>query len=92
MRMRVARKAVERFESDDLDIQGGGENVTVIDKRADYGRLVIEAEKAAHHLAKLDEGEKQEAPIGGVVINIQAPEGVEIADAGTGDGEPPEAA
>ena len=63
MRMEVARKAMERFESDTVDLGGGDiedakANVTVIDKRPDYGKLVIEAERSAHHLAKMDAGEK----------------------------------
>lgn len=80
MRMRVAHKAVERFESDQLDVGGGGENVTVIDKRADYGRLVIEAEKAAQHLAKVDAPEAAERPP--VTINIVR------AVSANGDGDP----
>lgn len=55
-RMRVVRTAVERFEGD-LDIPEPSEKgppVVVIDKRADYGKLVLDAEKNAHNLAKLD--------------------------------------
>jgi phage terminase small subunit len=56
MRMRMARRALERFE-EDLQMPesvGEGGTVTIIDKRADYGRLVAEAEKNAHNLAKFD--------------------------------------
>lgn len=56
LRMDVARKAKERFEGDleGEDQAGSGKNVTIIDKRADYGRLVMDAEKNAHNLAKID--------------------------------------
>lgn len=57
MRMRVARKAVERFESDAFIDEPGA-----IDKRPDYGKLVVEAEKAAHNLAKLSGGEDDAPP------------------------------
>jgi hypothetical protein len=48
MRMRVARKALARFE-DDTQLPP-----EAIDKRPDYGRLVNEAEKNAHNLAKIE--------------------------------------
>lgn len=67
MRMRVAEGSLERFEGDDVDVQEHGENVTVIDKRPDYGRLVLEAERSAHHLAKVtanaDDGVTHKGPV-----------------------------
>jgi hypothetical protein len=54
MRMRVAEKAAERFEEDLPEVFA--DNVTIIDKRADYGRLVMDAEKNAQHLAKIESG------------------------------------
>lgn len=55
MRTRVAETAAERFE-DDLFIPevGEGSNVTIIDKRPDYAKVVLEAEKNAHNLAKIE--------------------------------------
>jgi hypothetical protein len=59
-RRRVREKALERFESETggIDVRefGGDDNktVTITDKRADYGKLVLDAEKNAHNLAKLD--------------------------------------
>lgn len=62
MRLRVAQKALDRFEGD-LEAPEPIENgppVTVIDKRADYGKLVLEAEKNAHNLAKFEAEKKGE--------------------------------
>ena len=72
MRMRVARKALRRF-NDDTPPEPGE-----IDKRPDYGKLVIEAEKSAQHLAKV-EGEEppQRAP---VTINIVRAGAAEVDD------------
>lgn len=77
MRMRVASKALERFEGDgDVESFTKGDNVTVIDKRADYGKLVLDAEKNAHNLARFDaEREGQIRSHGEVSINITGPGG-----------------
>lgn len=59
MRMRVAEVAANRLEAElpvPENVEEGG-NVTIIDKRADYGRLVLDAEKNAQNWARL-EGEK----------------------------------
>lgn len=60
-RRRVREKALERFESETggIDVKdfGGdkaGGAVVITDKRADYGKLVLEAEKNAHNLAKIE--------------------------------------
>ena len=52
MRMSVAEKALERY-LEPLVIPAG-EKVTVIDKRSEDGKLVLEAEKNAQHLAKFE--------------------------------------
>jgi hypothetical protein len=78
MRMRVARKAVERFEDEPSFAPGE------IDKRPEFGRLVIEAEKSAQHLAKLETGERQSNEGGPVVINVYGPDGLEVAPDGDG--------
>lgn len=56
-RMRVVSKSLERFEGElPIPEVGDGGVVTVIDKRPEYGKLVLDAEKNAHNLAKLDSG------------------------------------
>ncbi len=87
MRMRVARKATERCLADREFLPGE------IDKRPDYGKLVVEAEKAAHNLAKLEsESSKPANDSKEVVINVYGPDGWEVANGGDSDGKPPEAA
>lgn len=49
MRQRVAQKSLARFEDDTFEPLPG-----VIDKRPDYGDLVLAAEKNAHNLAKIE--------------------------------------
>lgn len=53
MRMRVATKALQRFEDDSEPTMSEGET-NVVDRRPDFGRLVLEAEKNAHNLAKIE--------------------------------------
>jgi len=56
-RMRVVEKSLERFEGAlEVPDVGEGGSVTLIDKRPEYGKLVLDAEKNAHNLAKLDSG------------------------------------
>lgn len=86
-RMRIVRTAVERFE-DDLPIpepsedSKGGPPIVIIDKRADYGKLVLDAEKNAHNLAKLDADPDGEA---GKLEPLQ----VVVRMAGTGEPKKP---
>jgi hypothetical protein len=60
MRMRIARGSLGRFEDEhggiDVKTFGGDEGATVsiTDKRHEYGKLVLEAEKNAQHLAKFE--------------------------------------
>lgn len=72
MRMTIAEKAQQRYLGDLPIPQVSGEGmVNVIDKRADDGRLVLDAEKNAQHLAKF-EAEKS-GEVGGereVTINV----------------------
>lgn len=64
MRMRVAEVAADRFENNELDVAENADGqVTVIDKRPEYGRLVMDAEKAAHGLAKLEANRTQTEPV-----------------------------
>jgi hypothetical protein len=56
MRMKVAKVALKRFRAE-LPPDGigpNGESIPVIDKRGDYGRLVLDAEKNAQQLAKVE--------------------------------------
>lgn len=56
-RMRVMKTALERFE-EDLDVpiipEGNRAPITVVDKRGEYGKIVLDAEKNAHSLARFD--------------------------------------
>jgi len=73
MRKRVADVALERFEDANggIDVrQFGGEDnpsVTITDKRHEYGKLVLDAEKNAHNLAKL---ETEQRPGGGQPVEV----------------------
>jgi hypothetical protein len=56
MRQRVCEVAADRFE-EELPVPenvGEGANVTIIDKRADYAKVVLDGEKNAHNLARFD--------------------------------------
>lgn len=78
LRMRVAEVAQDRFENGSVDEQEFGDSVTVVDKRQDYGRLVIEAERNAQHLAKLEDGPSDRGgPVN--VIVCPTPEAAERA-------------
>ncbi len=85
MRMRVATTALDRFENGPEDVSSKGDNVTIIDKRPDYGKLVIDAEKNAHALAKAERdattGENAPQAPAEVTINIHGP--ASIADGGS---------
>jgi hypothetical protein len=81
-RRRVRQKALERFESEDggIDVKrlgAEGETVVITDKRHEYGKLVLDADKNAQALAKIDAGNAQaEAEPLEVVVRL-APEGDE---------------
>lgn len=78
MRMRVAEVAQDRFENGSVDEKTYGEDVTIVDKRPDYGRLVIEAERNAQHLSKLENGPSDRGgPVN--VIVCPTPEAAERA-------------
>src|SRR3954469_2711241 len=58
-RRRVTHRALERFESDDggIDVKrlgADGDNVIITDKRYEYGKLVLDAEKNVLMRARLD--------------------------------------
>lgn len=73
MRMRVARKALERYEEGLPPVPDGAEGITIIDRRPDHGRLVMDAEKNAHNLAKIanDGGNDDERPRE-VIIRVES--------------------
>lgn len=59
MRQRIAEEAAERFHDktggiDAREFGGQDKTVVVTDKRAEYARVVLDAEKNAHNLAKVD--------------------------------------
>ena len=77
MRMEVARISLERLREDVVapDVSDDA-NVTIIDKRADYGKLVLEAEKNA---IALDRYSDQTAPPPtNVTINVSGPPGTSV--------------
>lgn len=75
MRMRVSQTALDRFEEEMKipEVVNGG-SVTIIDKRPEYGKLVLDAEKNAHNLARFD-AEKDGAiqPAREVHITVRGP-------------------
>jgi hypothetical protein len=80
MRIRACERAAERFEEELAvpEVVGDG-SVTIIDKRPDYARIVLEGEKNAHALAKF------EAEIGAGAKKI---DGVTITIVSTAGDEP----
>ena len=77
MRLRVSEKALERFEDDDhgIDVKKFGEGgpVQITDKRADYGKLVLEAEKNAQALSRFDAKKTGTMPESGPAVVINMP-------------------
>lgn len=92
MRMSIAEAAQERYLNDLPVPQVSGTGaVTVIDKRADDGKLVLEAEKNAQHLAKFEAD--REAGKGAGAANVEVhvhlkTEPVESKPDGESDPEP----
>lgn len=59
MRLRVARRSLKRFEAKAPEpLRNANGEIPVPDRRADFGRLVLEAEKNAHALAKIGTGDE----------------------------------
>ncbi len=54
MRMQMARLAVTRASKKQADQYSFGEGGSVIDKRPEWAKVVLDAEKNAHALAKVD--------------------------------------
>lgn len=75
MRMQVADEALERFKAKNEipESVGEGSTVTIIDKRPDYGKLVLEAEKNAHGIAKLSNPLIEKSGGAEVSITISGP-------------------
>lgn len=82
----VAETAHDRYHADlAIPEVGEGASVTIIDKRADDGKLVLEAAKHAANLAKFDaEKDGTIAPAREVVIRVKGPK--DPADGGTAGG------
>ncbi len=55
MRQDIARTARDRAKRDRADEYPTGEGVTVIDKRPEWAKVVLDAEKNAHNLAKIEQ-------------------------------------
>lgn len=80
LRMRVATKAAERFlgPAPMPEVGAGG---VAIDKRPDYARVVIDAERNAQNLARFEaERNGLMRPAGDVVIRITGPAGAKSGD------------
>lgn len=77
MRMEVAQLALQRLKEElPIPEAGEGASVTIIDKRSDYGKLVLEAEKNA---IALDRYSEQAAPApANVTINVSGPPGTSV--------------
>lgn len=76
LRMKVVQKAAERCMASmpmPTNVESGA-MVTIIDKRADYARVVLDGEKAAQNLARLD-AEKDGTISTGPALVINMPEG-----------------
>jgi|SRR6478735_934842 len=94
-RMRVAQIALERFESETggIDVKSfGGEDATTVitDKRGDYGKLVLDAEKNAHNLAKFEAEKNGELPPPGevrIVVSATSSEQARVAAEAAPDAE-----
>ena len=85
MRMRVAQTALDRFEGElEAPAVANDAMVTIIDKRADYGKLVIDAEKNAHNLARFD-AEKSEVKVPTDVRIVVTTTREDLAGAENGD-------
>jgi hypothetical protein len=78
LRMRVAEVAADKFEEELVvpEHVAAGASVTIIDKRPDYGRLVLESEKNAQNWARF-QAERSGEVTGSrdVIISIAGPEG-----------------
>lgn len=94
-RRRVRQTALERFESETggIDVrQFGGEDASVVitDKRHEYGKLVLDAEKNAHNLAKIDSDNSSDASPLEVTINVKTDRDTEPAPAVPSEGGEPD--
>ncbi len=84
MRMQMARLAVTRASKKQADEYPTGQGSTVIDKRPEWAKVVLDAEKNAHALAKAErepggEGDAPQAPAK-VTINVHGPASVKSGD------------
>lgn len=71
MRMQMARLAVTRASKKRADQYSFGEGGSVIDKRPEWAKVVLDAEKNAHALAKTEGDTGPKGPTGpAVVINL----------------------
>ena len=73
MRMTVAEEAQQRYLGNlPMPVVGEGGTVNVIDKRYEDGKLVLDAEKNAQHLAKFEAEKSGEVPTAReVVIRVE---------------------
>lgn len=92
-RRRVRQTALERFESmtGGIEVKQFGESVTIIDKRHEYGKLVLEAEKNAHNLARIESENIADATPLEVTVNLKTDRDTEPAPPEPADDAGPDA-
>lgn len=84
MRIRVAEVAADRFEADlpEPMPSADGAPIVIVDKRSDYGRLVLDAEKNAHNLARFDAEKSGDLNSGAALVIITSDRAEEPAGGG----------
>lgn len=74
--MGVIDVAEKRFCGKGPKIPEGAENITVVDKRPDYGKLIVDAHRSIASRARLDAEKSGEvASHGDVTITVKGPDG-----------------
>jgi phage terminase small subunit len=75
-RMRIMRKAEERAMAEDANVYSDANGgITVVDKRKDWADVVLAAEKNAHNLAKIEQGNEPNVQNGGTALVIKLASG-----------------
>lgn len=85
MRMEMARLAVKRAKKKSADEYHFGEGGTVIDKRPEWAKVVLDAEKNAHALAKVESGDGGNSAPQQVEIHVHGPATVTGNDGADGE-------
>lgn len=70
MRMDLARHAREKAKAEEADVYPSGEGLTVVDKRPEWAKVLLDSEKNAHNLAKIEDGNSSEEGGGKTEVHI----------------------